>query len=1108
MKDITNKLIHYDTRKAFEKDRSRIPFTSIVFIDEDRTIYTHGTEYNSSDVAKRIDQIDQDLIDMLNKSHQDLLDLINELSKYVEDMYKKDVTGWQDKYEELKDKVDKMMKQLAAFINDKDNLRISIDDLQARIELVAKYWDEAQGVFSSIQAEINAMKGTIRIQGEYWDNLNSMFNSFKQEVNLQLGTFKTMLESLDIEGKVRTILGREMDGPGGIIYDYVKRIKDGVTSSVETWLDVNIPGWKTLVSRIEALEGVDPTQGLSNILAGFEARISEIETGFASITRQWSEWQRTHGDGTVDMTALAEIRTQIREINGKLEVLTQQVSKLTPGNPTESGWEEAIASITTRVEELENGVSAMTQQISQIRTENAEAIASVNTQVELINGKLTSLASIVATWVPNANVDVDDLEERISKLEVWANSDENGFNLSAVWNKMTAEGKKQFVASIVGIVNDTGESTIKINADKIDLNGKTVFLNAMRTVVSGWLTNDPDFPHPWSNGGSGGTSSGTTDSDLANRLAALERWTSDRFYLTGSGVIFDSTSGNQNRVELSTDLGLRHTDTTNSSRHGYILNNNGTGSVAFGKISWDASGNLTIGGYSTTAEVRNMIDAITNTGTEGPLTDTQVRAIITTELTQHTNEIDGKLNDYLKTSDADSTIKGVVSKTYLESKLNLENDLATDLATFKSGITRLNGAVYDSNNNVKFVTMQQVDSEFNNLMNNETAWSGLKTWAAGNAVGTSAGFSLGALIKSVGGNVNGGDLIVGEINNAGSNVKISASKVDIDTSNLSVTADKISIGNKRLSNILELGSSGNLHINGGSSNASFEEAGMYIETFAEDAGVTIYHNGGTNKRSYFSPTELRMNMDSTGNGGILYDSEGIKKLDSNSVETAFISFSSNGNVIIGGDNSSATMTLANEACKFAVSKGSGTNAKPYFLFGNTKMQSVGDVVLEYSNLVIQDHTKDSICHIGVDELSYSKNASFWGTMRISGAVTCDSTLTASSVTQSSDIRLKDIVEEIEPDINDIAAARIIKYTKKDDKNEQKQVRVGSIAQDWLNILPESVFEGADGYYTLNYSEIALISAVEAAREIVKLKEENASLKAQIAKIIEKIGGID
>jgi len=179
MKDITNKLIHYDTRKAFEKDRSRIPFTSIVFIDEDRTIYTHGTEYNSSDVAKRIDQIDQDLIDMLNKSHQDLLDLINELSKYVEDMYKKDVNEWKKEYEEALERMEQIRQELAALKESKGSLEVTIDDLKARIALIAKYWDKAQSTFSQFEAEINALKGIARMSGEYWDTINNIVNKFK-----------------------------------------------------------------------------------------------------------------------------------------------------------------------------------------------------------------------------------------------------------------------------------------------------------------------------------------------------------------------------------------------------------------------------------------------------------------------------------------------------------------------------------------------------------------------------------------------------------------------------------------------------------------------------------------------------------------------------------------------------------------------------------------------------------------------------------------------------------------------------------------------------------------------------------------------------------------
>ena len=100
------------------------------------------------------------------------------------------------------------------------------------------------------------------------------------------------------------------------------------------------------------------------------------------------------------------------------------------------------------------------------------------------------------------------------------------------------------------------------------------------------------------------------------------------------------------------------------------------------------------------------------------------------------------------------------------------------------------------------------------------------------------------------------------------------------------------------------------------------------------------------------------------------------------------------------------------------------------------------------------------------------------------------------MTALSDIRKKNVIDDIELDVNAIALARLIRFTWKDrkfDKNEH----VGGIAQEWQKILPEAVHEAADGTLSMDYGVIGMISAVTAAREVVSLNKKVESLKKEI-----------
>lgn len=109
-------------------------------------------------------------------------------------------------------------------------------------------------------------------------------------------------------------------------------------------------------------------------------------------------------------------------------------------------------------------------------------------------------------------------------------------------------------------------------------------------------------------------------------------------------------------------------------------------------------------------------------------------------------------------------------------------------------------------------------------------------------------------------------------------------------------------------------------------------------------------------------------------------------------------------------------------------------------------------------------------------------------------VTC--TITPAGGANTSDIRYKDIIDDIYVDINDIAAAPKFTYTVKDSTSGVKYA--GTSAQYWKNIIPEVVNEDQNGALSMNYANTALIAAISAAEEIVALKNEIADLKQQIA----------
>ena len=96
---------------------------------------------------------------------------------------------------------------------------------------------------------------------------------------------------------------------------------------------------------------------------------------------------------------------------------------------------------------------------------------------------------------------------------------------------------------------------------------------------------------------------------------------------------------------------------------------------------------------------------------------------------------------------------------------------------------------------------------------------------------------------------------------------------------------------------------------------------------------------------------------------------------------------------------------------------------------------------------------------------------------------------------SSDMRKKDVVENENISIEDIADAPLFKYRMKG--CQDGCVQIGSSAQYWQDLVPEAVSSDEEGYLRMNYVTLNTVASLTSAKEIVKLKEENTVLKQRV-----------
>ena len=100
----------------------------------------------------------------------------------------------------------------------------------------------------------------------------------------------------------------------------------------------------------------------------------------------------------------------------------------------------------------------------------------------------------------------------------------------------------------------------------------------------------------------------------------------------------------------------------------------------------------------------------------------------------------------------------------------------------------------------------------------------------------------------------------------------------------------------------------------------------------------------------------------------------------------------------------------------------------------------------------------------------------------------------SYISASSDARLKKNLKDVHISLADIADAPAVEF---DWIDKNKGRGAGSIAQHWQNVLPLNVHRWEDGSLSMEYGNIALISAITIARRVCELEREIKELRNRL-----------
>lgn len=282
-----------------------------------------------------------------------------------------------------------------------------------------------------------------------------------------------------------------------------------------------------------------------------------------------------------------------------------------------------------------------------------------------------------------------------------------------------------------------------------------------------------------------------------------------------------------------------------------------------------------------------------------------------------------------------------------------------------------------------------------------------------------------------------------------------------------ITNGSITIKNGSKSVTLSVDSNGYLQVNSGFYSTSF------ISAYGLSSASAITSSGGHITSGHLYLDGAVSNSSTSNVTQIIFRANGDQQ----------VALSSNKNELIINPNSSGT----NGQIELGVNG------------GNTRFRS------DTAKFAVRGYLRVGTEDVGTGWDSWRMYVN--GTACIESTLNCrDSIQLKGQTIHSSDVRLKNIGDDVLLSIKEIADAPCFKFSFKDEE-DSKTFRIGSSAQYWQNILPDTVSVDDQGWLGLDYTAVSYAAVVALAKQsesheerIKRLEEENKELRNNIVEL--------
>ena len=339
----------------------------------------------------------------------------------------------------------------------------------------------------------------------------------------------------------------------------------------------------------------------------------------------------------------------------------------------------------------------------------------------------------------------------------------------------------------------------------------------------------------------------------------------------------------------------------------------------------------------------------------------------------------------------------------------------------------------------------------------------------------------------------------------------------LDSSNYSSWAQPAStaintgnIGSQSVSYATTAGSASTVTVNSGNTSAAWYPIVWHSGNTVYSSGVEIYAAGNYIKCQYINTTD---NDESGITRFVIKNGDSYHRSATTTVAADIIRGVASGSWGINITGSSATATTANRLERYGVIYGNNWN--DYYLNNrfivasahNATGTNKPDPAYNYGSMMSyynsgEDHyqiyvTENSVNSNGKDRKMYYRSGwnGSWGGWRsvvdvYNSVCYIDAAVTATGdITAFSDGRVKENVETLEGALDKTLKLRGVSYNRTD--IEDKSTKIGVIAQEILEVVPEVVSQDENGMYAVSYGNITalLIEAIkEQQKQIDELKE--------------------